>query len=249
MRFNGAINDFFDGSGVRASPEPAQYERKRLCPRLHFVDLEADFYESVVHDHAISKIGLIAFASLSDFTSESLQVAMASLQISFSGLGVGKSGHGVPFKQVIAPETAHSKNGQLLELSGEDVSIHGMYHCSTLNTRKTEVEVEHAQLVRRAPLELAKLLDDQSESVRAKVGFRLLDGVGVIFDLDCGFHGVSFQVDGSEQSQKGQQGPKKGARKGCIPKGLQSPQEGFTVFAALLVVTVVFCYHFCSVEN
>ena len=50
----------------------------------------------------------------------------------------------------------------------------------------------------------------------------------------------------SEQSQKGQQDPKKGARKGCIPKGLQSPQEGFTVFAALLVVSVVFCYHFCS---
>lgn len=53
----------------------------------------------------------------------------------------------------------------------------------------------------------------------------------------------------SEQSQKGQQDPKKGARKGCIPKGLQSPQEGFTVFAALLVVTVVFCYHFCSLEK
>ena len=98
--------------------------------------------------------------------------------------------------------------------------IHGMDDCSAFNTRNTEVKVEHAQLVCRAPLKLAKLLDDQSESVRAKVGFRLLDGVAVTFDLDCGFHGVSFQVDGSEQSQKGQQDPKKGARKGCVAKGL-----------------------------
>ena len=133
------------------------------------MNLHTDGYESVVDDGAVTKIGLIAFASLPDFMGERLQVTVAGLEISFSGLGVGKSGHGVPFKQVIAPETDHFWDGQFLELSG------------------------------------------------------------------C-----------SEQNQKGQQGPKKGARKGCIPKGLQSPQEGFTVFAALLVVTVVFCYHFCS---
>ena len=55
--------------------------------------------------------------------------------------------------------------------------------------------------------------------------------------------------DGSEQSQKGQQGPKKGARKGCVDDRSQSPQQGFAVLAGLIVVTVVFCYHFCSVEN
>ena len=134
------------------------------------MNLHTDGYESVVDDGAVTKIGLIAFASLPDFMGERLQVTVAGLEISFSGLGVGKSGHGVPFKQVIAPETAHSKNGQLLELFEQ----------------------------------------------------------------------------GSEQSQKGQQDPKKGARKGCIPKGLQSPQKGFTVFAGLVIVTVVFCYHFCS---
>ena len=83
------------------------------------------------------------------------------------------------------------------------MSIHGMYHRSAFNTRKTEVKVEHAQLVCRAALKLAKLLDDQIESVRAKVGFRLLDGVGVVFDLDCGFHSGFLSGNGSEQSQKG----------------------------------------------
>ena len=82
------------------------------------MNLHTDGYESVVDDGAVTKIGLIAFASLPDFMGERLQVTVAGLEISFSGLGVGKSGHGVPFKQVIAPETAHSKNGQLLELSG-----------------------------------------------------------------------------------------------------------------------------------
>ena len=137
------------------------------------MNLHTDGYESVVHDFAVAKIGLIAFASLPDFMCERLQVTMASLQVGFGWLDVGKSGHGVPFKQVIAPETAHSKMGSCW--SYQDVN----------------------------------------------------------------------QND-SEQSQKGQQDPKKGARKGCISKGLQSPQEGFTVFAALLVVSVVFCYHFCS---
>ena len=84
-----------------------------------------------------------------------------------------------PFKQAIAPETAH-ENGQLLELSG----------CSEQGSEQ-----------------------------------------------------------GSEQSQKGQQGPKKGARKGCIAERLQSPQEGFAILANLGIVSVVFCYHFCSVEN
>ena len=98
--------------------------------------------------------------------------------------------------------------------------IHGMDDCSAFNTRNTEVKVEHAQLVCRAPLKLAKLLDDQGEPARAKVGFRLLDGVAVTFDLDCGFHGGFLSGNGSEQSQKGQQDPKKGARKGCVAKGL-----------------------------
>ena len=80
-----------------------------------------------------------------------------------------------PFKQAIAPETAH-ENGQLLELSG----------CSE---------------------------------------------------------------QGSEQSQKGQQDPKKGARKGCVDERPQSPQKGFAILAGLVIVSVVFCYHFCSVEN
>ncbi len=75
-------------------------------------------YESVVDDGAVTKIGFVAFAGLPDFMGERLQVTMASLKIGFGWPGVGKSGHGVPFKQVIAPETAHSKNGQLLELSG-----------------------------------------------------------------------------------------------------------------------------------
>lgn len=104
-----------------------------------------------------------------------------------------------PFKQAIAPETAH-ENEQLLELSGEDVPIHGMYHRSTFNTRKTKVKVEQAQLVRRATLKLAKLLDDQGEPARAKVGFRLLDGVAVTLDSDCGFHGGFLSGNGSEQS-------------------------------------------------
>ena len=85
----------------------------------------------------------------------------------------------------------------------EDVPIHGMYHRSTFYTRKTEVEVEHAQLVRRAPLKLRKLLDDQSEPGRAKVGLGFPDGVGVVFDLDCGFHGGFLSGNDSEQSQKG----------------------------------------------
>ena len=54
---------------------------------------------------------------------------------------------------------------------------------------------------------------------------------------------------GSEQSQKGQQGPKKGARKGCVDERPQSPQKGFAILAGLVIVSVVFCYHFCSVEN
>ena len=81
------------------------------------MNLHTDGYESVVHDFAISKVGLVAFASLPDFMGERLQVTMASLQVGFGGLDVGKSGHdGFPFKQAIAPETAH-ENGQLLELS------------------------------------------------------------------------------------------------------------------------------------
>ena len=75
-------------------------------------------YESVVDDGAVTKIGLIAFASLPDFMGERLQVTVAGLEISFSGLGISESGHGVPFKQAIAPETAHFWDGQLLELSG-----------------------------------------------------------------------------------------------------------------------------------
>lgn len=78
--------------------------------------------------------------------------------------------------------------------------IHGMYHRSTFNTRKTKVKVKQAQLVRRATLELRKLLDDQGEPARAKVGFRLLDGVAVTLDSDCGFHGGFLSGNGSEQS-------------------------------------------------
>ena len=136
------------------------------------MNLHTDGYESVVDDGAVTKIGLVTFAGLPDFMGERLQVTLAGLEIGFSGLGISEGGHGVPFKQVIAPETAHF----------------GMGSC------------------------------------------------------------WSYQ-DGSEQSQKGQQDSKKGARKGCVDERPQSPQEDFTVFAALLVVTVVFCYHFCSVEN
>ena len=83
------------------------------------MDLGADFYEPVVYDYAVTKIGFVALAGLSDFIGERLCVAMTRLQVSFCGLGVGESGHdGFPFKQAITPETAHSKNGQLLELSG-----------------------------------------------------------------------------------------------------------------------------------
>ena len=52
--------------------------------------------------------------------------------------------------------------------------------------------------------------------------------------------------DGSEQEQKGQQGPKSNARKGNYCKWLESPQKGFSVFSALVISTVVFCYHFYS---
>ena len=117
MRFNGAINDFFGGSGVRASPKLAQDERKRIIPRWQLVYLHPDGYESVVDDGAVTKIDFVAFAGFLDFVGESLCVAMAGLEISFSGLGISEGGHGVPFKQVIAPETAHFWNGQLLELS------------------------------------------------------------------------------------------------------------------------------------
>ena len=141
------------------------------------MNLHTDGYESVVDDGAVTKIDFVAFAGLPDFMGERLQVTMASLQIGLCGLGISEGGHGVPFKQVIAPETAHFWNGQLLELSG------------------------------------------------------------------CPEQGSE---QGSEQSQKGQQDPERDARKGSIAKRPQSPQEGFTVFAALLVVTVVFCYHFCS---
>ena len=117
MGFNGAIDDFFDGNSVRASPELAQDERKRIIPRWQLAYLHPDGYESVVDDGAVTKIDFVAFAGFLDFVGESLCVAMAGLEISFSGLGISESGHGVPFKQAIAPETAHSKNGQLLELS------------------------------------------------------------------------------------------------------------------------------------
>ena len=147
------------------------------------MNLHTDGYESVVHDFAVAKIGLVAFASFLDFVGESLCVTMAGLEISFSELCISEGVHDVPFKQVIAPETAH-ENGQLLELSG----------CSEQGSEQSSEQ-------------------------------------------------------GSEQSQKGQQGPKKGARKGCIAERPQSPQKGFAVLAGLVIVSVVFCYHFCSVEN
>ena len=83
------------------------------------MDLHPDFYESVVHDGAVTEIDYCTFAGLSDFMGQGLQVAMTRLQIGFCGLGVGESGGhgGFPFKQAIAPETAH-ENEQLLELSG-----------------------------------------------------------------------------------------------------------------------------------
>lgn len=84
------INDFFAGKSLRVLPEFAQDECQRFCPRFHFVDLQADLYESVVYDYAIAQIGLIALASLLDFVGESLCVAMASLEISFCGLGVAE---------------------------------------------------------------------------------------------------------------------------------------------------------------
>ena len=140
------------------------------------MNLHTDGYESVVDDGAVTKIGLVAFASLPDFMGQGLSITVAGLEIGLCGLGISESGHGVPFKQAIAPETAHFWDGQLLELSG----------CSE---------------------------------------------------------------QGSEQSQKGQQGPKKGAHKGCVDERPQSPQKGFAILAGLVIVSVVFCYHFCSVET
>ena len=82
------------------------------------MNLHTDGYESVVDDGAVTKIGLVTFAGLPDFMGERLQVTMASLQVGFGGPGISEGGgHGAfPFKQAIAPETAH-ENGQLLELS------------------------------------------------------------------------------------------------------------------------------------
>ena len=93
MRFNGAINDFFDGSCVRALPKLAQDERKRIIPGWQLMNLHTDGYESVVDDGAVTKIDFVAFAGLPDFMGERLQVTMARMQIGFNGLGVGKSGH------------------------------------------------------------------------------------------------------------------------------------------------------------
>ncbi len=63
------------------------------------MNLHTDGYESVVDDGAVTKIGLVAFASFLDFMGERLQVTVASLQVGFGWLGVGKSGHGVPFNR------------------------------------------------------------------------------------------------------------------------------------------------------
>ena len=99
VSFNGAINDFFDGNSVRASPELAQDERKRIIPRWQLMDLQPDGYESVVDDGAVTKIDFVAFAGFLDFVGESLCVTMASLQVGFGWFGVGKSGHdGVSFQ-------------------------------------------------------------------------------------------------------------------------------------------------------
>ena len=84
------INDFFAGKSLRVLPKLAQDERKRLCPRLHFVDLESDLYESVVHDYAVTKISFIALASLLNLMGKIHSVAMASLEISFCGLYVAE---------------------------------------------------------------------------------------------------------------------------------------------------------------
>ncbi len=92
MSFNGAINDFFDGSGVVVSPKLAQDERKRIIPRWQLMNLHTDGYESVVDDGAVTKIGFVAFAGFLDFVGERLQVTMAGLEISFSGLGVEHDG-------------------------------------------------------------------------------------------------------------------------------------------------------------
>ena len=92
MSFNGAINDFFGGSGVRASPKLAQDERKRIIPRWQLVYLHPDGYESVVDDGAVTKIDFVAFAGLPDFMGQGLCVAVAGLEISFSGLGVEHDG-------------------------------------------------------------------------------------------------------------------------------------------------------------
>lgn len=61
------------------------------------MDLQADGYEPVVDDGAVTKIDFVAFPSLSDFMGERLQVTMASLQVGFSGWG-WENLHGVSFQ-------------------------------------------------------------------------------------------------------------------------------------------------------
>ena len=97
VRFNGAINDFFGGSCVRALPKLAQDERKRVIPRWQLMNLHTDGYESVVDDGAVTKIGFIAFAGFLDFVGESLCVTMAGLQVGLCGWG-WENLHGVSFQ-------------------------------------------------------------------------------------------------------------------------------------------------------
>ena len=79
VSFNGAIINFFAGSGVMVSPKLAQDERKRIIPWWQLMNLHTDGYESVVDDGAVTKIGFIAFAGLPDFMGQGLRVTMASL--------------------------------------------------------------------------------------------------------------------------------------------------------------------------
>lgn len=115
MSFNGAITTFFEGSGVLVSPEPSQDEGKRLRKGLAGFLAVPVVDNEVVHDGAVTEIDYCTFAGLTDFMRQGLCVAMASLQVLLSGWG-WESLHGIPFKQAIAPETAH-ENEQLLELS------------------------------------------------------------------------------------------------------------------------------------
>ena len=97
MSFNGAINDFFDGSGVMVSPEPSQDEGKRLRKGLAGFLAVPVVDNEVVHDGAVTEIDYCTFAGLTDFMGKGEVVALPGVQVLLSS-GDWENLHGVSFQ-------------------------------------------------------------------------------------------------------------------------------------------------------